>query len=327
MSAASLASARGVATTLVLSAQQSRAKASMKTQDYNVVIDRRAPRIPGFAGWPRLDVRVTVRGEDEAPPGSIEKITEVLREAIDKEAQQSSAARMAWRRLSAVVQKARLGPLSSIQAYKDGEANLLISIASPRLKLDGPRPIPEPPDPDAQKVAKAVAAAGVSNACICAVVGGPGGIGYDLTPSTAVIGTPLPAGQTQYRAAIFVKDFLSFTTDAVRMEWPPGQTLPANQTEIVLRVGAPNFPHTWAKEVYGWTYCRLRTRGASHPGGGWPGEAVLPLTRAQCEAGDADTIVFAKPGFWGVWTDVFHWTPESFWGLHSGRRVTYTWLQ
>lgn len=71
------------------------------------------------------------------------------------------------------------------------------------------------------------------------------------------------------------------------MEWPPGQGHPTNRAEIVLRVGDPKFPHTWAKEVYGWTYCRGRTRGATHPGN-WPGEAVLPLTRAPREAGDAD---------------------------------------
>jgi hypothetical protein len=160
----------------------------MNAQEYNVVIDRRAPRVPDFAGWPRLDVRVTV--QDDAPPERIEEITEVLREAIDKQAQQSSAARMAWRRLLAVLQKARLGPLlSTVQAYKDGEANLLISIVSPKLKLSGGKPIPEPPDPDAEELAKALDAAGVSNACICAIVGGPGGVGYDLSPSLAVTGT------------------------------------------------------------------------------------------------------------------------------------------
>jgi hypothetical protein len=174
----------------------------MNAQDYNVVIDRRAARVPNFAGWPRLDVRVKVRGADEERTEVVERITEVLREAIRREAQDSSAVQRSWRRLLAVAQKARLGFVSSVQTCSDAEANLLVNIATPRLKLDGPKTIPEPPDLDAQKVAKHVAAAGVTNACICAVVGGPGGRGYDLNPSTAITGSPLPAGQNQYVAAI-----------------------------------------------------------------------------------------------------------------------------
>jgi hypothetical protein len=155
--------------------------------------------------------------------------------------------------------------------------------------------------------------------CVCAAHGGPGGAVY-RGKTIEDLGPPDPARAYWY-FAIRVKTIFGGVSDTIRMQIPHATTLPADRTEIVLRVD-----DTWAKEVYAWSVCRNRTLSVTHPGDYSP-EVVLPLTRAQCEAGDADTIAFAKPGFLGLWTDVFHWQIGTFWPMHAGRRVMYTWLQ
>jgi hypothetical protein len=177
---------------------------------------------------------------------------------------------------------------------------------------------------EVHKIAVALLAHRTPGLCICAAVGGPGGAGYTLYEPQV---PPDPA-TGEWVSAIFVLDIFGNQTDAIRMQMPQKRTMAPNQTEIVLRVGDPNLPHfhKWAKEVYAWSVCRGRTLSARHPGNGAP-ETVLRVTRAQCMNGDADTIAFAKPGVFGAWTDVFHWTIDSFWPPHAGRRVIYTWIK
>jgi hypothetical protein len=40
----------------------------------------------------------------------------------------------------------------------------------------------------------------------------------------------------------------------------------------------------------------------------------------------ADTIVFPKPGFWGVWHDIAHMPPEEFWPVFGGTKINFVWI-
>jgi len=151
--------------------------------------------------------------------------------------------------------------------------------------------------------------------CICMVGGGLPGKSYDLEPVAALFANPPRSNRNAYTIAVY------FSEDVLRMEIPSNITLPGNLTEIVLKseVG-------WAKEISGFTWCKLSTVSIKHPGSNRWLEARMALRQARCYAGEADTIIFRKPKFFGFWHDMYHWAPKFFWRVHGGRQVIYTWL-
>jgi hypothetical protein len=48
------------------------------------------------------------------------------------------------------------------------------------------------------------------------------------------------------------------------------------------------------------------------------------LEKSSCREG-ADTIVFRKPGFLGIWHDVGHVPPELFWQAFGGTVCDFRW--
>ena len=39
-----------------------------------------------------------------------------------------------------------------------------------------------------------------------------------------------------------------------------------------------------------------------------------------------DTIVFRKPGFWGIWHDVGHFQSDTFWQAFGGTWADFSWF-
>jgi hypothetical protein len=50
----------------------------------------------------------------------------------------------------------------------------------------------------------------------------------------------------------------------------------------------------------------------------------MRLDLAVCWSG-ADTIVFRKPGFWGIWHDVGHFPATQFWRAYGGTVADFMW--
>jgi hypothetical protein len=112
---------------------------------------------------------------------------------------------------------------------------------------------------------------------------------------------------------------------------------PFNIARLTVREGARNNPPVgsdqaliglanttdWAKEIWGFNLCSGRLGSVFQEGPNSTPRTML-LSRASCREG-ADTIVFRKPGFFGIWHDVGHFAAGSFWRIFAGTVATFTW--
>lgn len=109
-------------------------------------------------------------------------------------------------------------------------------------------------------------------------------------------------------------------SDDTSMGVGPGETIVEFVNEVVSD-----------KEIWAWNSCQGRLATLFQPGL-QPGQTPtvnsvrLSLTRPAI-FGDPGptTLVFRKPGFFGIWMDIGHFDPDSFWGLADGKVVRFTW--
>jgi hypothetical protein len=91
---------------------------------------------------------------------------------------------------------------------------------------------------------------------------------------------------------------------------------------IDFRVGLANSTEL-AKEIWSFNLCSGRLSSIYQEGANSTPRTML-LSRASCRE-DADTIVFRKPGSFGIWHDVGHWPDAYFWSAFGGTVATFTW--
>ena len=79
---------------------------------------------------------------------------------------------------------------------------------------------------------------------------------------------------------------------------------------------------SWAKEIYAWNLCRGKLASVHQDSAN--SVPSYMLLEQGCEG--ADTIIFTKPQFGGVWADVSNFDFIQFWSKFSGMRLTFTWI-
>jgi hypothetical protein len=101
----------------------------------------------------------------------------------------------------------------------------------------------------------------------------------------------------------------------------PGATMGIGPNQMLL--GLANRTD-WAKEVWGFNIC-TGLLGSVFQGGRNPIARTMVLEKGFCREG-ADTIVFRKPGFLGIWYFVGHFDPSSFWEAFGGTVAMFEWF-
>jgi hypothetical protein len=156
--------------------------------------------------------------------------------------------------------------------------------------------------------------------CICMATGIPG-----TTQSLSSV-NPLPppppgTNVVTIAVALLVNNIAgpTFSGDTLRLTVEPGTPFGIGSGQ--MHVGLASAVN-WAKEIYAWNLCRGRLATLHQPGPSTT-PTFMTLTRA-CDG--ADTIVFRKPQFGGVWADVGNFDFTLFWTVFGGRRLTFTWL-
>jgi hypothetical protein len=96
---------------------------------------------------------------------------------------------------------------------------------------------------------------------------------------------------------------------------------PVSMTEAVI--GLANATD-WDKEIWAANLCSGRI-GSVFQAGPNATPRRMRLRQADCREG-ADTIVFRKPGFFGIWHDVGHLAPGGFWRWFGGTVADFTWV-
>ena len=76
----------------------------------------------------------------------------------------------------------------------------------------------------------------------------------------------------------------------------------------------------WAKEIELFNMCQNRV-GSIYMGGCNAVPNSVLITQQ-----DVDTIVFRKPKFLGIWTDMYNDDPTQFWQIFGGRTTVFTWF-
>lgn len=135
---------------------------------------------------------------------------------------------------------------------------------------------------------------------------------------------PVEAVDPDAPTAWIIATFLDNShVDAARLLLQDGSTfdppIPKNQ----MLVGLAN-DTDWAKEIWAENLCSGRLGSVQQDGTNSVPRRML-LQQPDCTEG-ADTVVFRKPGFLGIWEDVAHFPPELFWQAFGGTCGDYTWV-
>lgn len=104
----------------------------------------------------------------------------------------------------------------------------------------------------------------------------------------------------------------------------PDITLPQDRIEVGLQLSGNV---GWAKEIQAWHQRPAIGRGNSVRVERGPSDAVyLSLRKPDCFGG-AHNIIFRKPKFLGIWTDMYFIDEQSLWGAFRGRHVIFQWIK
>jgi hypothetical protein len=96
--------------------------------------------------------------------------------------------------------------------------------------------------------------------------------------------------------------------------------VPRNQVLLGLANGT-----SWPKEIWADNLCSGRVASVYQ-------ETTNPIFRRMlldapdCYAG-VDTVVFRKPGLFGIWHEVCHFEPNDFWRAFGGTRCDFVWVK
>jgi hypothetical protein len=95
--------------------------------------------------------------------------------------------------------------------------------------------------------------------------------------------------------------------------------VPENQVLVGLANGTD-----WPKEIWAANLCSGRLGSVYQEGpNSIPRRLLLDAPSAR---EGADTIVFRKPGFFGIWHEVGYFPPELFWRAFGGTVIDFTWV-
>lgn len=174
---------------------------------------------------------------------------------------------------------------------------------------------PDPPEKGPTQPPKKQASSVSGNVCICLATSIPG------TEQNLVSFSPLPLGIYTTTIFLFVNNIFgrAFSGDTLKLTVEPGAPFGIGPNE--MKVGLASRTN-WAKEIYAWNLCKGKL--ASVHQSGPSGVANYMLLTRGCNG--ADTIVFTKPQFGGVWADVANVSGSGFWPVFEGRQLTFTWL-
>jgi hypothetical protein len=106
--------------------------------------------------------------------------------------------------------------------------------------------------------------------------------------------------------------------DGLRAVIDDGAPFPLQPTQMIVSLASSV---SWAKEVVAWNVVRGRLSSV-YQGDTNSVPTTMLLTR-DCEG--TDTILFRAPKAFGVWHDLFHFDPNTFWTRFGGRRLALTW--
>lgn len=159
----------------------------------------------------------------------------------------------------------------------------------------------------------------LSGGSICICMGGTLGREQSLKDQDP-LPTPSAPGKPVVIAWYALNSWGDLVEDVIRITILDGAPFGVSNTQV--RVGLSLDPMvTWAKEVSAWGICAgkvvtIRSTGA-------PVWAVIE--QAPCPDGP-DTVVFSKPKFLGIWTDMHTLDSQRFWPLFAGKSVLFTWV-
>lgn len=103
---------------------------------------------------------------------------------------------------------------------------------------------------------------------------------------------------------------------------PPAPPPPPAAMTVGLRLGGSV---TWSKRVWSWSASAgmMQEVQVDYQ---YPQWYCMNLTNDVTSPYYADTIVFEKPKFLGVWTPMYNLEIARFWKLFTGKRLLFTWL-
>jgi hypothetical protein len=174
-------------------------------------------------------------------------------------------------------------------------------------------------------VAEEVGAARAAGTCVC----------YGYLPAQEVrirpeeilwfdsngVWKPPPGPYADWLIAVFL-DVQGWNAAALHV-WdgatnnPP---IPKNQVLVGLANGT-----SWPKEIWADNLCSGRVSSVYHETTNASYRRML-LGSPDCYNG-ADTIVFRKPGLFGIWHEVSHFEPNDFWRAFGGTRCDFHWVK
>jgi hypothetical protein len=174
--------------------------------------------------------------------------------------------------------------------------------------------------PEQRPAAQAAAAASV---CVCA--GGVHGDRINASPpfpwwDAAGNFLPPPSGTPPWVIAVSL-DSAGWNWARLLLSDGAAASPPVPKSQVV--VGLANST-SWAKEIWAQNFCMGRIASVFQSGTNTTPNRIR-LDRAVCWSG-ADTIVFRKPGFWGIWHDVGHFGATAFWQAFGGTIADFTWV-
>jgi hypothetical protein len=132
---------------------------------------------------------------------------------------------------------------------------------------------------------------------------------------------PPPGPNPYWLAAVFL-DVEGWNAVALQV-WNGATNNPPVPKNQVL-VGLAN-KTDWPKEIWADNLCSGRIASVYHEQRN-PTFRRMLLDAPDCYDG-ADTIVFRKPGLFGIWHEVSHFEPNDFWKAFGGTRCDFAWVK
>jgi hypothetical protein len=153
--------------------------------------------------------------------------------------------------------------------------------------------------------------------CICMATGVPGDT-QDLSGLNPL--PPPPTGQNFITIAVLLfHPVYGSVSDWLRLKVEDGAPFGLGASDMLVGLASEV---DWAKEIVSWNLCRGRLASV------YQAQASASPNFMQLKRGcdGADTILFKKPTFLGLWGTVGNFDFQLFWTVFGGKRLTFTWV-
>jgi hypothetical protein len=184
---------------------------------------------------------------------------------------------------------------------------------------------PEDPDGDTKPPTKQHTDSGTiqqashtaGQTCICMATGVPGET-QDLSGLNPLPAPP--AGQNFLTiGVVFTHPVYGVITDTLRLTIEDGAPFGLGASDMLVGLASEV---DWAKEIVSWNLSRGRLASVFQA----QTNASPNFMQLKRECNGADTILFNKPGFLGVWGTRANFDFQLFWTVFGGKRLTFTWV-